>query len=231
MSEAEERAADAEARLSRQEEELREAAEGADHLSGRVVALGGRVAKLEAELAAAAQREAGLRANLEAAARAAEERRAADAEVPESPQRDGGALDGAASAAVATATPAATEPSPRDAPVLDAAAAASLSTLLSAAVRQRLPAVRVALGPSRKDPALGVPLAAWLVSESLIVWAGGWAPQQLGLAAEAVQGTILTTAAAGGLTAQVCVMVVLLEGGKCGWWRKGGGGGGLSACV
>ncbi|KAL6770143.1 hypothetical protein ACKKBG_A33770 [Auxenochlorella protothecoides x Auxenochlorella symbiontica] len=202
VSEAEERAADAEARLSRQEEELREAAEGADHLSGRVVALGGRVAKLEAELAAAAQREAGLRANLEAAARAAEERRAADAEVPESPQGDSGALDGAASAAVATATPAATEPSPRDAPVLDAAAAASLSTLLSAAVRQRLPAVRVALGPSRKDPALGVPLAAWLVSESLIVWAGGWAPQQLGLAAEAVQGTILTTAAAGGLTAQ-----------------------------
>ena len=48
-----------------------------------------------------------------------------------------------------------------------------------------------------------MPLAAWLLCESFIRWAGSWPPADLDAAATRLEEAIVARAAAGGLGAQV----------------------------
>ena len=50
---------------------------------------------------------------------------------------------------------------------------------------------------------LPMPLAAWLLCESFIRWAGSWAPPSLDAAATRLEDSIVAAAARGGLGAQV----------------------------
>lgn len=149
------------------------------------MALNGRVSKLEAELNAAAARESTLQAELETARAAAADhvRRVEEGPTELVVEQE-------------------TEPTVPERDLLEPARASVLRTLITSAVTPRLTSTQVPVIPEPATP-LRIPQAAWILSESLIAWAGAWPPTQLSLAADGLQQSIIQNAASGGLTAQV----------------------------
>lgn len=77
---------------------------------------------------------------------------------------------------------------------------AAVDALKAAAVQRRLQVVPVTVGAAGL---LRIPLASWLLCESLIRWAGSWQPGEIDAAADTLQRSVVDAAATGGLQGQV----------------------------
>ena len=74
------------------------------------------------------------------------------------------------------------------------------------------PALPLAVTPP-PGAALSIPLSSWLLCESLIRWAGVWAPGEIDAAADSLQRSIVGAAAAGGLRGQAYWLACSLAAG------------------
>lgn len=170
------------------------------HLSSRVVAVTSHSTRVEDELRAAGGREQALARELEGAKKVA----AALERSPSGKARMAAALGTTPSRTLSNQFDLATaevklEGTAAPGPAFPEAHAQALSTLVDAAVKTKLGTVQVPLGMAGPLP---IPLAAWLLCESFINWAGSWAPAELDTAATRVEDAIVGAATRGGLTAQ-----------------------------
>lgn len=67
--------------------------------------------------------------------------------------------------------------------------------------------------PTFAGPALSIPLASWLLCESLIRWAGAWQQPEIDAATDALQRTIVAAADGGGMHGQAYWLACSLAAG------------------
>ncbi|PSC74954.1 Myosin-J heavy chain isoform A [Micractinium conductrix] len=174
-----------------QQAAVEEAKDKGAHLAARVAALSAHAQRLESDLHAATAREQQLQEEVAAAKRAATALQRSPSKIsalPATPSRTlSEQFEGAGIPAV---------PAPASLSLQRAAAVASLR---AAAVERHLQVVSVQLGGGA---ALSIPLASWLLCESLIQWAGSWQLAEIDMAAEGLQRAIVDAADGGGLHGQ-----------------------------
>ncbi|KAK9865078.1 hypothetical protein WJX84_008101 [Apatococcus fuscideae] len=183
---------------------LRDAREKNVHFSARVVALNSRVAQLSKQLRDSQAREKALTAELEGAKRGGRghenglSRPSSGSSTPPRQLREAYSSQG----------------SPYQAPdgllmpgQLNEYAGLSRENekavllLTSGVVERRLSIINIQHGATPAD-SIGMPVAAWLLGETLLHWAMRWRSQEVDVAALRVRGSVLQTAEAEGLTYQ-----------------------------
>ncbi|KAI3425379.1 hypothetical protein D9Q98_009143 [Chlorella vulgaris] len=172
---------------------LRQSQEKTTHLSARVVALSSRQQRLEEDLRASQAREAALQEELAAAKRNA-------ALLQRSPSKISALSAPLASRTLSQQFESAGIPAMPGGQALGEQRAAAVLALKQAAVERRLPMVSVPLGTA--GPPLAIPLASWLLCESLIRWAASWQQAEIDAAVDTLQRAIVDAADSGGIHGQ-----------------------------